>query len=52
MTWHTLMLLLREWRLRTSSRREIAKLDFCTVRDLGLCPSQMQFEAARPFWRA
>lgn len=52
MSWRTLKLLLHEWRLRARSRREIVKLDFCTVCDLGLCRSQMQFEAGKPFWRA
>jgi uncharacterized protein YjiS (DUF1127 family) len=52
MTWQTLRLLLREWRRRARSRRDIAKLDVRAVRDLGVCPSQMRFEAAKPFWRA
>lgn len=52
MTWHVLKLLLREWYCRARSRREIAKLDAGAIRDLGLCPSQMRFEADKPFWRA
>ena len=42
---------LQEWSSRARSRREIAKLDDRTIRDLGLSPSQMQFEARKPFWR-
>ncbi len=42
---------LREWIARARSRRDIAKLDERTIRDLGLCPSQMLFEASKPFWR-
>jgi uncharacterized protein YjiS (DUF1127 family) len=45
-------LLLREWYFRARSRRDIAKLDGNTIGDLGLCPSQMRFEADKPFWRA
>jgi len=33
-------------------RREIANLDSETLRDLGVCRSQIQFEANKPFWRA
>ncbi|MGH6951782.1 MAG: DUF1127 domain-containing protein [Vitreimonas sp.] len=52
MTWRHLKWLLREWRLRSRSRREIAKLDPCAIKDLGICASQMKFEAQKPFWRA
>jgi uncharacterized protein YjiS (DUF1127 family) len=52
MTWRSLKLLLREWYFRARSRRDIAKLDGHTIGDLGLCPSQMRFEADKPFWRA
>jgi uncharacterized protein YjiS (DUF1127 family) len=48
---HPLLRLLQEWLLRARSRREIAKLDRHTIGDLGLTPSQMQFEAQKPFWR-
>ena len=43
--------LLVEWWRRVRSRRDIALLDERTIRDLGLTPSQMKFEAAKPFWR-
>jgi uncharacterized protein YjiS (DUF1127 family) len=52
MTWRSLKRLLREWRLRVRSRRDIAKLDDRAIGDLGLCRSQMRFEARKPFWRA
>jgi len=52
MTRHTLFHLLREWRRRAKSRREIAALDDPTLRDLGLSQGQMRFEAQKPFWRA
>ena len=43
--------LLIEWFRRARSRREIALLDERTIRDLGLAPGQMKFEADKPFWR-
>jgi uncharacterized protein YjiS (DUF1127 family) len=52
MTWRSLLEILREWQSRIRSRRQIAKLDDCTIRDLGISPGQMQFEAQKPFWRA
>jgi uncharacterized protein YjiS (DUF1127 family) len=44
--------LLIEWWRRARSRRDIGLLDERTIRDLGLTPGQMKFEAAKPFWRA
>ena len=52
MTWHHLLQLVREWRRRSRSRREIADLDEGALRDLALSASQMRFEARKPFWRA
>lgn len=46
-----LSLVLQEWLRRARSRREIARLDEHTIRDLGLSPSQLEFEAQKPFWR-
>jgi uncharacterized protein YjiS (DUF1127 family) len=39
------------WRRRARERRELATLDAHTIRDLGLVPSTIQFEANKPFWR-
>ena len=39
------------WRQRARERRELAKLDARSLRDLGLNPSAVQFEANKPFWR-
>ena len=44
--------LLIEWYRGARSRRDIARLDERTIRDLGLTPGQLKFEAAKPFWRA
>ena len=40
------------WRRRAQERRELANLDYRTVRDLGLSPGEIQFEANKPFWRS
>jgi len=39
------------WRERARARRELATLDLRMLRDLGLSPSQVEFEANQPFWR-
>lgn len=39
------------WRRRARERRELASLDIHTIRDLGLAPSAILFEANKPFWR-
>jgi uncharacterized protein YjiS (DUF1127 family) len=39
------------WRRRARERRELANLDTRTLRDLGLSPGEIQFEANKPFWR-
>jgi uncharacterized protein YjiS (DUF1127 family) len=52
MTLQIIRQFLSEWCRRSSSRREIAALDYCTQQDLGLSASQMRFEARKPFWRA
>lgn len=43
--------ILGTWRRRAHERRELATLDQRTIRDLGLSPSDIQFEANKPFWR-
>lgn len=43
--------LLNTWRRRALERRELARLDHRSLRDLGLSASQVQFEANKPFWR-
>ena len=57
MTWRPLSLatfrqILREWRHRAHSRREIVMLDDRSIGDLGISRSQIEFEAQKPFWRA
>jgi uncharacterized protein YjiS (DUF1127 family) len=39
------------WRQRSRDRRELALLDERSLRDLGLNPSSIEFEANKPFWR-
>ena len=43
--------ILETWRRRAQERRELATLDHRTIRDLGLSPSEIRFEANKPFWR-
>ncbi len=43
--------LVATWRRRARERRELVNLDHRTIRDLGLSPSEIQFEANKPFWR-
>ena len=39
------------WRERSRERRELALLDARSLRDLGLNPGNIRFEANKPFWR-
>ena len=43
--------LLAIWRRRARERRELANLDARAIRDLGLSPGDIRFEANKPFWR-
>ena len=43
--------ILATWRQRSRERRELATLDSRTLSDLGLSPSEVAFEANKPFWR-
>jgi len=52
MNWRRIKTVLCEWHLRRLTRRDIAKLDPPTIRDLGLSEGQLRFEATKPFWRA
>ena len=50
-TYTALNQIFAEWRRRARERGELAKLDRRTMQDLGLSPSEIQFEANKPFWR-
>ncbi|TAJ26715.1 MAG: DUF1127 domain-containing protein [Reyranella sp.] len=39
------------WRRRARERRELAEMDHRTMRDLGISPTDIHFEANKPFWR-
>jgi uncharacterized protein YjiS (DUF1127 family) len=43
---------LREWHHRRVGRRELASLDARTLRDIGLDPGVVDYEASRWFWRS
>ena len=42
---------LREWRRRSAERRELAILDERMLRDVGLDPGTVYYEASQSFWR-
>ncbi len=44
--------ILATWRERARQRRELGNLDYRTMRDLGISPTDVQFEANKPFWRS
>jgi uncharacterized protein YjiS (DUF1127 family) len=43
--------LLGIWRRRARERREFAGLDYRMRRDIGVGPSEVARECAKPFWR-
>jgi uncharacterized protein YjiS (DUF1127 family) len=43
---------LHEWSRRRAERRELASLDERMLRDVGLDPGTVYYEASQPFWRA
>ena len=51
-TYTALHQIFATWRRRARERRELASLDSRTIRDLGLSPSDVQFEVNKPFWRS
>ena len=42
---------LREWRRRRMERRELGSLDARMLRDVGLDPGTVYYEASQSFWR-
>jgi uncharacterized protein YjiS (DUF1127 family) len=46
-----LMASLRLWRRRRRDRRELARLDERTLKDLGLTRADAEFLLNKPFWR-
>ena len=46
-----LVVLLRLWRRRHGDRRELARLDDRTLRDIGLTRGTAEFLINKPFWR-
>lgn len=43
--------LLRTWRRRRRDRREMARLDDRTLKDIGLTRTDAEFLLNKPFWR-
>ncbi|MCA0248928.1 MAG: DUF1127 domain-containing protein [Proteobacteria bacterium] len=44
-------MILATWRRRAKERRELAQVDSRIARDLGISPTEIQFEVNKPFWR-
>jgi len=44
--------LLRLWRRRARTRRDLASLTPEQMRDTGLSPAMVRRESAKPFWKA
>lgn len=44
-------MILATWRRRTKERRELAQINSRIARDLGVSPTEIQFEVSKPFWR-
>jgi uncharacterized protein YjiS (DUF1127 family) len=42
---------LRLWRGRRAARRELARIDARSLRDVGIAPEQVAYEISQPFWR-
>jgi len=51
-TFTALNQIFASWRQRTRSRKELAKLDARSLRDLGISPGEANFEINKPFWRS
>jgi len=51
-TFATFTQVIGAWRRRSQERRELAQLDARSLRDLGLNPVNIQFEANKPFWQS
>ena len=43
---------LRKWHRRRATRRELARLDERMIRDIGLDPGAVYYEASQSFWRS
>ena len=44
--------LVRVWLGRIRARRELARVDERSLRELGISPGLAHYEASRPFWQA
>lgn len=51
LTLGSILATLREWRRRSVARNELARLDERTLRDIGLDPGVVHYEARQSFWR-
>jgi uncharacterized protein YjiS (DUF1127 family) len=50
--FHAAFEVLHTWQKRAQERHELVQLTDRDARDIGVTPSQLEFEASKPFWRA
>jgi uncharacterized protein YjiS (DUF1127 family) len=48
--WVRLLRAIREWNRRAQSRRELARLSYLDIKDIGF-PADVAAEKNKPFWR-
>jgi len=47
----SILMLVRLWQARSRARRQLAALSDRELQDIGICWSEVAFEASKPFWR-
>ena len=47
-----LVLTLAVWRQRGQARRDLARMDARSLRDIGISPAAAAYESGKPFWQA
>jgi uncharacterized protein YjiS (DUF1127 family) len=48
--WDSLFEIILEWKRRARSRRELARLSYLDIKDIGY-PATVEAEKTKPFWR-
>jgi uncharacterized protein YjiS (DUF1127 family) len=46
-----LALILAVWRQRAQARRDLARMDARSLRDIGISPAAAAYESGKPFWQ-
>jgi uncharacterized protein YjiS (DUF1127 family) len=48
---HAVVAQLAQWQAHRRARRDLARLDARSLRDLGVAPEDIVYELSQPFWR-